>query len=351
VSVDATDIYMSAAAIEVGQAAGEDACFLTKGVALSARRYLASAASLFTLSLGIVATAGPAAAAHVTCGQTILVSTVLDADVGPCSTGVTIGADNVTLDLNGFSISGNPATGEGPGINLVDRTGVTVKNGTVTQFDAGIAITGGMGNTVHNMQVLDNRGSFSTDFGDGIALFRSTNNVITGNKVRNNGPYSGIGLIGSAFNLVKDNQITDNNQSFQTSGIRLENGPPSNDNTVVNNLVANSGLDGIQVFAGGSRNRIEANSVVGNTRDGINVFAGGNGNVIEGNNVRSNRGSGIFVRGAAGSFPAPMNNQILGNVAFGNVGPDLRDAQPNCGTNQWRGNRAGTFTPPCTLNP
>jgi hypothetical protein len=39
---------------------------------------LASTASLFLLSLGIVGTAGPASAAHVSCGQTILVNTVLD---------------------------------------------------------------------------------------------------------------------------------------------------------------------------------------------------------------------------------------------------------------------------------
>lgn len=39
----------------------------------------------------------------MTCGQTILVSTVLDSNVGPCATGITIGADNITLDLNGFT--------------------------------------------------------------------------------------------------------------------------------------------------------------------------------------------------------------------------------------------------------
>ncbi len=306
---------------------------------------------MFTLSLGIVATAGPAAAAHVACGQTILASTVLDSNVGPCATGVTIGADNVTLDLNGFTISGNPNTGEGPGISLISRTGVVVKNGTVTQFDAGVAIERGSRNTVNNMQILNNR-SGGGDFGDGVAVFLSNNNTITGNQIRNNGVYSGVGLIGSAFNLIKDNQITDNNQSAtNTSGIRIENGPASNDNTVVNNLVSNSGLDGIQVFAGGSRNQIKFNQVFGSARDGINVFAGGNANVIEGNSVRSNRGHGIYVRGQAGNFPAPANNQILRNVSFGNVSPDLRDGQPNCGTNQWSGNQAGSGTPPCTLNP
>jgi nitrous oxidase accessory protein NosD len=320
---------------------------------LTARRILASGASLFLVSLGVVGVAGPAHAAHVTCGQTILVSTVLDGNVGPCATGITVGADNITLDLNGFTISGTPATGEGPGIGLTSRTGVTVKNGTVTQFDAGVAIQGGSANTVTSMRVLDNRGSFATDFGDGIAVFASNSNRITGSQVRNNGPYDGIGLIRSNFNVIDGNQVTDNTQSFQTAGIRLENAGfnPSSDNAVTNNLVANNALDGVEVFAGGSRNQIKFNQIVGNGRDGVTVFAGGNNNVIEANQVRSNRGNGIFIRAAAGSFPAPAGNLILRNVSFGNVVLDLRDGQPDCGTNQWHGNQGATGTPPCVFNP
>lgn len=345
---------MLRATIEPGLASGDDAALPTKGSDLNPRRFLASAGSLFLLSLGVVASAGPAAAAHVVCGQTILVSTMLDSNVGPCATGITVGADNITLDLNGFTLSGGPAPGEGPGISLVNRTGVTVTNGAVTQFDAGVAVTGGSGNRVRNMRVMDNRGSEETDFGDGIALFASNGNSVTGNQVRNNGPYDGIGMITSNGNLIDSNQITDNNQSpMNTAGIRIENAGrvASNDNIVTNNLVTNSGIFGIEVFAGGSRNKIRFNQVYGNALDGITVFAGGNNNVIEANNVRSNRANGISIRGAAGSFPAPMGNQILRNQSFANALLDLRDYTPNCGTNVWSGNRAGTADPPCTRNP
>ncbi len=318
---------------------------------MTSRRLLASAGSVLLLSLGLAGVASPAYAAHVTCGQTILVNTVLDANVGPCATGLTIGANNVTLDLNGFTLSGGASTGEGPGVLVDGRTGVAVKNGTVTQFDAGVAIEGGRRNSVTNMKLLNNRGG-NGDYGDGVAVFLSNNNSITANQIRNNGQYSGIGLIGSAFNFVDGNEITDNNQNpNNTTGIRIENGPASNDNTVTNNRVINSGLDGIQVFAGGSRNQIKFNQVIGNRREGITVFAGGNANVIEGNQVRSNGANGIFVRGAAGNFAAPANNQILGNLAFGNGASDLRDAQAMCGTNQWHANLGGSTTPACVLNP
>lgn len=304
--------------------------------------------------MGAVSVAGPAFAAHVSCGQTILVSTNFDGNVGPCATGIVVGADNITLDLRGFTLSGNPTTGEGAGIDLSGRTGVTVKNGGVTQFDAGVSITGGSRNTVTDMKVTDNRGSFATDFGDGIAVFASNDNVITANQVRNNGPYDGIGLIASNRNLIDGNQITGNNQSpGSTAGIRLENVGlrASSFNTVTNNLVTTSAIFGIEVFAGGSNNVIKTNQVIGNTLDGITVFAGGNNNVIEGNVARSNRGSGIYIRGAAGSFAAPANNQVLRNQSFGNAPFDLRDGTANCGTNQWHGNQGNTFTPPCTLNP
>jgi parallel beta-helix repeat protein len=326
---------------------------------LTARRTLASAASLFLLSLGVVGVAGPAHAVHVTCGQTILVSTVLDSNIGPCgTTGVIIGASNITLDLNGFTITGGPAGEGGPGILLDGVSGVTVKNGTVTLFDAGVAIEGGSGNTVTSMQVLNNRSNFG-DYGDGIVMFQSNSNRILNNQVRNNGPWDGIGVLRGAFNVIDGNQITDNNQSTtNTAGIRLENqnlGPggnfPSNDNTVTNNLVTNSGTFGIQVFAGGSRNQIKFNQVYNNALDGITVFAGGNNNVIESNRVQSNRANGIRIRGAAGSFPGPTGNQILRNVSFGNAQFDLRDDQPNCDANIWRGNQAATFTPPCTMTP
>lgn len=314
---------------------------------------MASAASLFLLSLGVVAAGGPAYAGHVSCGQTILVSTVLDSNIGPCATGITIGADNITLDLNGFTISGTPDTGEGPGIGLSGRTGVTVRNGTVTQFDAGVSIEGGSANTVTAMRLLDNRGSFSTDFGDGIAVFASSSNRITNSQVRNNGPYDGIGLIRSNFNVIDGNQVTDNTQSFQTTGIRLENAglSASNDNVVTSNLVVNNALDGVEVFARGSRNQIRSNQIVGNGRDGVTVFTGGNNNVIESNQVRGNLGNGIYIRAGVGSVPAPAGNQILRNYSFGNAVLDLRDGQSDCGTNQWHGNQGATFTPPCTVNP
>lgn len=322
------------------------------------RRTLISLSALALAATTLVVGAGPATAAHVTCGQTITVSTTLDSDVGPCSEGLTIGADNVTLDLGGFTLSGTPAAGEGPGVLVAGRTGVTVTNGTITQFDSGVAIEGGSGNTVTRLQLLDNRGV--GDYGEGVLVFASTGNTVSYNLIRNNGPYGGISLLIADGNLVENNQIVDNNMSTtNTSGIRLENigtFASSDGNTVRNNLVTGSALDGIQLFAGSSDNTVSRNLVTNNNRDGITAFAGSNRNIIEDNQVRFNgsgpiAGNGIFIRGAAGAFPAPSGNIIRRNISTNNVVLDLRDGTPNCGTNVWTANQGITGTPPCVFNP
>jgi parallel beta-helix repeat protein len=323
------------------------------------RRTLISLSTVALVAAGLVVGAAPASAAHVTCGQTILVSTTLDSNVGPCNAGLTIGADNITLDLGGFTLSGFPGVGEDAGILLDGRTGVTVRNGTVTQFDTGVAVLAGSANTVTGMTLINNRSSTSSDFGEGVLLFNSTGNTVSNSMIRNNGPFAGVSLLIASNNLVAANQITGNNQSpTNTSGIRLENigRTASNANTVRDNLVQGSGLDGIQLFAGASNNTIARNSVLQNNRDGITAFAGSNNNVIEDNQARSNgfgpiAGHGIFIRGAAGAFAAPSGNIIRRNSASGNATFDLRDGTPNCGTNIWSANQGTTGTPPCVFNP
>ncbi len=321
------------------------------------RRTLVCTSAAVLATASAVVGAGPAVAAHVACGQTILVSTTLDSDVGPCSDGLVIGADNVTLDLGGFTLRGTPATGEGPGVLVSGRTGVTVTNGTLTEFDTGVAIEGGSGNTVTRLNLVGNRGA--GDYGEGVLVSDSTGNTISFNRITNNGPYGGISLLVASNNLVENNEIVGNNMSTtNTSGIRLENigRRASNGNTIRNNVVQGSALDGIQLFAGASNNTVSRNLVTNNNRDGITAFAGSTGNTIEDNQVRNNGfgpipGSGIYIRSAAGTFPAPANNIIRRNTSIGNAVLDLRDGTPNCGTNVWSANTANTGSPPCVLNP
>lgn len=320
------------------------------------RRGTAMFAGVVVVGLGVVAGAAPASAAHVSCGQTITANVVFDSNVGPCPVGLTIGADNITIDLNGFTLSGVPATGDGPGLIGTGRTGVTVRRGTITNFDAGVVFDGGGRNTVAESRILDNRGDFSTDFGDGIALFDSDSNTVRNNTIQNNGPYDGVGVIRGEFNTITGNQILENNQSTtSTAGIRLENVgfTPSANNTVSGNTVRNSGTFGIQLFAGARDNVVNGNLVQGARFGGIRIFAGGTRNRIENNLVRGIAGNfgGISVQAAAGNFGPATNNVLLTNNSIGNSPTNLLDGNPNCDNNQWHGNQGPPASPPCTLNP
>src|SRR5215217_3471983 len=52
--------------------------------------------------------AGQASASHVSCGDTITADTTLDGDLVDCpSNGIVIGADDITVDLNGHTIDGD----------------------------------------------------------------------------------------------------------------------------------------------------------------------------------------------------------------------------------------------------
>lgn len=314
------------------------------------------------LGTGMVGTAW----AHVSCGQTITQSTVLDENVGPCpNNGIIIGANNITLDLNGFTVSGRTATGDGAGILLEGRTGVTIRNGQVTRFDGGVVIVGGSGNTVTRIFAHDNIGNrFTSDFGDGIVLFSSDGNTISNNVVRHNGSFSGISLVDdSDNNLIDRNAVQDNNVEATSTfnddiGIRVE-GPGAGNNTLTNNSVTGSGLDGILVFpfGGNTRNTLRNNLVTGNGfhnkthRTGNGIVTGANSTLIENNVSQRNAASGIRVNSQNNTIRSntATDNGLLVNQGTINAGGafDLQDTQPECDANLWQNNTFETRNQPC----
>ena len=72
-------------------------------------------ATLASLAVVLLAVAAPGSmgggrtpASHVSCGDTITADTTLDSDLIDCpNNGIVIGADDITLDLNGHRIDGD----------------------------------------------------------------------------------------------------------------------------------------------------------------------------------------------------------------------------------------------------
>jgi hypothetical protein len=104
--------------------------------------------------VALAATLVPAAGAKgtgpptdVRCGDTITTDTKLKSDLVGCpGNGIVIGADSLTLDLNGHTIQGS---GGGAGIdNSAGHDGVRIEQETVTGFGARILLIGASGNRV-----------------------------------------------------------------------------------------------------------------------------------------------------------------------------------------------------------
>jgi parallel beta-helix repeat protein len=120
-------------------------------------RRVGPAALGITVACAVGASAGPAFAVQVSCGQVITVDTKVSNDLEDCANnGLSIGADGVALDLNGHRIDGN---GDSTGDGIVIDDGIdaaTVRNGTVRQFNDGIAVGTANGDRIINVDVVRN---------------------------------------------------------------------------------------------------------------------------------------------------------------------------------------------------
>ena len=313
------------------------------------------------------------------CGQVMTRNTVLKDDLGPCEgTGIVVGAGGITLNLDGHKVHGFPGpsgpAGSAAGIRIEDRTGVTVKNGTVADFDAGVYVLDGGSHTLTNLTARDNIGPddvFNSEFGDGILVYGSTDNTIARNLILHNGVFDGIGIYGPGAddNVIEGNVVADN--QGPTDGGASGQGIIVNASTasgpvptilsrtrVAGNVVRDNGSAGIaninHIAGHIVGNIVEGNGRTNSVGNGIGVQVGPRWTrtdpmltVVEGNEVHGNAEDGIQVRRDANG------NQIRNNNAAGNAqraGFDLRDLNAACGTNTWTGNTWGAagFTPACT---
>ena len=325
---------------------------------MTSKRFGFTLLSVVCLILVTTVSASPSSADEVTCGQTIMLDTLLTHDIGPCSLGVVIAASNITFDLGGHRIFGMPSAG--PGVLVQGGHGVRIRNGTVSDFGVGVAIVGGQENVVTGIQAVNNVGGY------GIGAVMSFSNTITGNRVAQNGPRGGIAVFGTlgpgsgpVGNIVRGNTVENN----AAPGIFL--GGFARGNVVSGNRVTGNSSDGIQLQFPTAANQITGNLVAGNgfvasdrRGDGIFVgrdaFEGPPGGAPEGDQVEANT---VLANAANGIHVNSHNNTIRSNRTASNgqlAGPplafDLLDSTQgnSCDNNTWSANTFVTAFPPCT---
>jgi parallel beta-helix repeat protein len=306
---------------------------------------------------------GQARASQVSCGDTITADTTLHQDLVNCpNRGIEIGADGVTLDLNGHLVDGDGTpvadcnVPRGPcdvGLFNDSHDGVTVMHGSVREFESGVLFGTATGRARNNRVlgisatrnqftgigifsqvrglVRNSSGNRSLDreHGEGLGLADSNHVRIVNNSFRRNahngittGDMVGRNVIrGNLFSRNDDEGILmEGGERFRVTGNRfVRNGGgitlgPGSRNVIADNRIS-GGRDGIRVEKGHD-NLVADNVVVGTRHVGITLgihdpFIGGAHNVVRRNLVRDSRVDGFVV------VKKDTNSLLSGNIAKG----------------------------------
>jgi len=212
-------------------------------------------------------------------------SSTLDVDYGvynvstnfTCtSTCLTIGANNLTLDLMGYTLTfANTSTGYGIANSGYDN--VTIKNGSLIQGNLSTITNRGvlwqLGSnygTIQNITTITNN---TNSYGIYL-LTSSNNNTLTSNTGTSNTSY------GIFLSTSSNNTLTSNTGTSNTSiGIHLYSS--SNNNTLTSNTGTSNASVGIYLLTS-SNNTLTSNTGTSNTSIGIYLFTSSN-NILTSN--------------------------------------------------------------------
>ena len=269
-------------------------------------------------------------------------------------TGIEITGSDIKLNLKGHEISCADNNLEVGGVIVSGAEeamvrNVMIKNGHVSNCKDGIVLIYTEDSKVMNIASTGNTfwwawiedednpagGYWAANYGTGITLWRSRNNVIMHNHTYGNAS-DGIGSWESSGNLFKHNTSTDNGDGWSGSGINLLDEHDS---------------------------RIMCNRTHGNS-DGILLWNASSGNLLRGNLATGNQNSGIGTIGYYWENPddaeeyyyyaMPSDNTIRSNIVENNPWVDVFEAYWDFGDNllpnpdgicrnTWQKNQFGTY--------
>ncbi len=248
----------------------------------------------------------------------------------PGKDGIRISSGNVTLDLGGFSLTGQVGSGHGIFVEPTLQH-ISIHGGTVTLWDGsgisadnvrGVRIHGltARRNGGHGIQVNDNglvadciaseNGSHGFSLGGNTVLTRGIAEGNTDDGVRAGSGCRianctvrinmGDGIVADEASLITGCISRDN----RGDGIEVTDLCQVSGNLCINNDFENDG-EGSGVHAVGDDNRIDGNSCVGNA---VGTLVEGEGNLVVRNSARANSG---------GDFSVPAGTNTVGATLTG----------------------------------
>ena len=281
-----------------------------------------------------------------------------------------IDADNVTLDCDGHTITGPGRLAGLPGIWLSGRTGVTVKNCVLVDFNDAFRVIDSHGNTFI--------GNSMSTLRQGFTLSGSTNNTIDGNTITDANDFFAISLGASSHgNTVTNNSVMDTpvgfyvefsdnntltgNTATQVSGNAFD--VKSSDGNTLSNNVASQVTNGFIVWEGAADNVLTDNQALdGGT--GFELATSSHHNTLTNNTADGNSESGFLL--SSGTHDNSVTSNLAKfNGSFGiddsTTGSGSAGTASTYGTNRCDDNALGrsapeglcdfTLTNPCPTDP
>jgi parallel beta-helix repeat protein len=232
-------------------------------------------------SLGLDPSSGVAS-----CGQVVTEDTILTSDLecGP-GDGLTVGADNVAIDLNGYKItsadetdSADLATGYdgNSGILVTDADNVVITGlGGIEGFDAGVRFVGSSGGEVSDVAFTNNNVGIVMSGAEGIEISRNT--------MTQNG-FAIVSASSSEATIAFNSAVANELQGIVLTG--------SDDNVIAANSLYGNGDNGIYVDIMSTRNTIDFNTAYGHETADLNN-ADGQPTSVNGNTYGEHNNCGI----------------------------------------------------------
>lgn len=259
----------------------------------------------------------------------ITADTTLESDLTDCSgNGIVIGADGITLDLNGHMVVGSLCDTDCAQTNGIDNTGgyegVRILNGTIRGFDRAVALAGADDNvlwglTVGGFPVIhsfvgvflsqsnDNQLDAITALGGdpAVLLSASDRNTISGSSID-----GGVSIrVGRSVALVdgSDENEVDRSQLTGEEGALISD---STENRFVRNGI-DGGREGI-AFDNAERNLVSHNTLTSSGFGAVTIvmYSPSDENVIKDNEMPSN---GISILGDRNRVE---HNDVQGHFEF-----------------------------------
>ncbi len=251
-----------------------------------------------------------ASASALSCGDLIFSNVTLTTDLH-CTTGfyaLEVFADNVTVDLNGYTLSGTSSLG---GIAINDHNNVTIKNGVIKDFWVGVNTS-----DVNSLKVYD---SVFYNLGEGVIVSAGSHADIRGNDFIKTSS-RGVAILNHiAGKVAMDNVVADNEFYMTRIGVEIC-GSGTADNTIKSNLIWQSMDYGISL-EGSVDNQIYDNTVLETGYTALRMNDSSS-NIVTGNSLRvGDVGLAIYADAGSRCLSSGVNesrfNHFSGNHSIG----------------------------------